>query len=80
MALAAASREQARPICIRLEKGIQQLQQWHAVFGDIGQVADDPDLLAVANNEQDDWVLPWFICCNNQSVVLEQTLDLQHRI
>lgn len=65
---------------MRLEKSIQQLQEWHAVPGDIVHVPYDPTVLSVAVMEQQDWMVPWFTCSQSQSAMHCQIVDLQQRI
>jgi len=73
-------KNEARATRIRLEKSVQQLQEWHAVSGDIGSVPYDPAVMSVADMEQQAWVVPWFACSPNQSALHDQVVDLQQRI
>ena len=73
-------KKQARATCIRLEKSVQQLQEWHVVSGDIGSVPYDAAVLSVADMEQQAWVVPCFTCSPNQSALHDQVVDLQQRI
>ena len=73
-------KKQARATRIRLEKSVQQLQEWHVVSGDIGSVPYDPAVLSVADMDQQGWVVPWFTCSPNQSALHDQVVDLQQRI
>ena len=70
-------KKHARATRIRLEKSIQQLQEWHAVPGDIGHVPYDPTVLSVAVMEQQNWMFPWFTCSPSQSIMHSQIVDLQ---
>ena len=72
--------KQTRAERVRLAKGVEQLQQWHAIAGDSGQALYDPALLPAAQLEQRDWVVPWLTSNQSSSALQRQMLDMQQRI
>ena len=66
-------KKKARDARDRLHQTVQQLQEWHAVPGDIGQVGYDVASLSPDDMQQPDWKAPWnasgdFVSAQSQQV------------
>ena len=51
--------KQTRQARIRLKQAVVQLQEWHAVSGNIGTIAYDATTLDVKTMVQHNWQIPW---------------------
>lgn len=72
--------KQTRQARIRLKQAVAQLQEWHAVPGNIGTIAYDATTLDVKTMEQHNWQIPWSHSGSLAGSVEEQRTDLQQRI
>ena len=73
-------KKQVRSAHTRIDKSISQLQQWHAVSGDIGAVPYDPALLSADAMLQHGWVVPWLTPYQSGSALQLRIADVQQQV